>query len=126
MARHVGKWYCDAGWLNIFPALKGRDFHHWRPMFEPGNQQMPISLFTAGDFTLADSGNCAGRFNGSSCDGLLAGGDSRNVAETRTRINGSQVCSVVPLNRTLPQRLLLIKAAPPRRQRRCFRRGDCR
>jgi hypothetical protein len=40
-------------------------------MFEPGDQKMPIPLLA---ITLANTGNCTIRFNGSTLGGALTGG----------------------------------------------------
>jgi hypothetical protein len=112
--------------FNIFPALKGRDFHHWRPMFEPGDQQMPIPSFAAGDFTLADSGNCIFRVYGSSPDGSLPARVAELVGQDVPEFTAVKAYPALSQGRTSPQRCKNSNAAPPRRQQRGFRRGGCR
>jgi hypothetical protein len=62
--------------FNVFLALKDEDFHSRSLTFQAGEPKM-ASLFSAGDITLANTGNCIFRLDGSSLDGLTACGVSR-------------------------------------------------
>jgi hypothetical protein len=95
-------------------------------MFEPGDQKMPIPLLSVGDITLANTGNCTIRFNGSSLGGALTGGVPRKWQKPGPELTEVKPARVHPLSRTSPQRMPLANAAPPRRQRRDFRRGVSR
>jgi hypothetical protein len=83
-------------------------------------------LIHRGDFTLADGGNDNFRIDGSSLDGLMAGGVSRKWQKPGPELTVVKPARLFPKVELHLSGSGLDSAAPPRSQRRGLRRGEKR